>query len=341
MMPLFRSPTRAPLLAFLVCSLGLTGCAELLGLNEKDFTGDGGGGTAGSTTESGGTGGSSTSSGDTTVSGGTTNSGGSGGTGGAQPCGGSVDVTRLDDEFNFAACGEATPSLESRGWRFARKEETYPVNTPFAGTLLTGTELEISLEDTLYWSYGEKGQLIYKELEGDFLVVTEVKVTDHPKTGLPDDIQSGGGIMVRAPFSSLSVSGNQLWAALDLGHNGLLDTPPLGPHLHISWQNPDVDSDCKSDRMSIVAPQGKIAVCRQAGALSFWYLENGSWVEKTGPNYGGFDEASLPTVAQVGLFAYAANAGGVLISPKGVVASFKYVHQYDLTNGCDPQVYGE
>ncbi|MBK8251337.1 MAG: hypothetical protein IPK82_01545 [Polyangiaceae bacterium] len=339
-----NSLARTPLLLAFVCGFGLTGCAELLGLNDKDFSGDGGGGTTGSTTQSGGMGGSSTSSTGTTLSGGTTSSGGSGGTGavgGAQPCGAPVDITRLQDEFNFAPCGDATPSLESRGWHFARKEETYPPTAAYAGTQLTGMELEISLEDTLYWSFGEKGQLMYKELSGDFLVVTEVNVTDHPKLGLPGDLQSGAGIMVRAPFSSLSQVGNQLWAALDLGQNSLPDTPPYGPQLHISWQNPVNNADCKSDRISISAPQGKIAVCRQAGALSFWYFENGSWVEKTGTTYGDFDEASLPTLAQVGLFAYSANGGGVLVSPKGVVGAFKYVHQYDLTNGCDPYDYGE
>ena len=319
------------------------GCAGLLGLDDRKFEGEGGGGAGGTTGGTGGGGEGGTAGG----TGGGGEGGTTGGTGGA--CDDGASTPLVDDTFDFDACSEPVAALTNRGWTYTRAApamggEEYPMSTPYPAVKVDGARFVLELATTLYWSFGKKGALLYKEIDGDFLVVTTLSIENKKDGGLPTDDQTGAGIMVRHPDGSKSIENDQTWIAFHLGTDSM-EHPGLGT-IHASWSEPGSmgSADVSVTNVGSLGPgskpEGRIALCRKDGQFSLW-LEEGpnNWVEKTAHMPPGAPEADLGASVQVGLFAYSYN-NDLGPSPDGVVAAFEQVQQLDpAVKGCDPKAH--
>lgn len=311
------------------------GCAGLLGLDDRKF-GEGGGGQGAAESGGGGAG----------AEGGAGGAGAGGaGTGGAA-CDNGSKTALVDDTFDFVPCGEPVQALTDRGWTYSRATaplggEQYPAGAPYPGVLLDGERLVLELAKTFFWSAGNKGALVYKEIAGDFLVVADVSLANKKDGGLPADAQAGVGLLVRRPDGKLSPFNDQTWIAYHLGADSSSGTPT--PVLLGSWSAPngtpgenDVSLTGNPAASAVPAPAGKIAICRKAGQYSLWFEDGaGAWSDRTQDLPPNPPVASLTGPVQVGLFAYSYNT--MPDSPKGVVATFERVHQFDPSaKGCDP-----
>jgi hypothetical protein len=293
--------TNAGAALLLVCAALCAGCAGLLGLDDEKFQGGGAG------------------------------AGGSGGTT-SSACEDGPHSDLVSDDFEAAPCDKPLAALNARGWHSARNEEDYPVNTPYAGINLQNGKLLLSFEKTLYWFNGLKGELIYKEIKGDFLIVTDVQVSD--KEGdFPTDSGAGAGIMVRKPVNPAMEANGQRWLAFHLGVDAGY---PNMPTRYATWTYPDMSNpEIEPFGEASMLPEGQIALCRKGGVFSLWHqIAGGEWVEwmKTPP--ASWDEAAMPDAVQVGLFAYSYN--GADPSPNGVLAGFRNVWQYVPDPNCNP-----
>ncbi|MFO0586137.1 MAG: hypothetical protein U0441_01295 [Polyangiaceae bacterium] len=320
-----------------------SGCAGLLGLDDKHF-GEGGGGTSstGGMTSSGGT----TSTGGVTggtggVTGGTGGvTGGTGGTGGdggtTCPEGPSYDV--VSDEFDFSPnmCGTTADALHARGWHLAWQEEAgYPIPPFGIGLGIESEALRIGVQSSALFYDGSPGPFIYKSVSGPFLIVTDVEISTVQGSGnLPSIERTGAGILLRDPDSA----GTSLerWIAVDRGSDDGSATA------HGLWSNWDTGSPDEAVLSDGSAASGKIALCRNAqGGIEVWIRDaGGTWTDASSL-IAGAPAGSLPDTLQVGLFltAYHLPDGDPIAD--GVVGTFQYVHEYTPNGSCDPTGQGE
>lgn len=318
------------------CGAFSAGCAGLLGLDDKKFEGEGGGGDGGGTSSTsaggGGAGGSVASSGGTGGVATTGGGGGTGGTGGTGGCPPLDPIGALDDEFDFPTCGSPDTALGQRGWRFVIQEEPqkYQNLDQYPGVFVEEGRLMVGIPDTLYWSNGEQGFLMYKEVTGDFLIVAKAKATVLMGEDTPADDQAGAGILVRDPFD-LGLGGGGRWIAADRGANG--------GFLKIHGTRSTALFQTTSNPADTSVQDGGIAVCRTGNDFSIWFDEPGGWVDMTEL----LDDALLELFSnqvQVGLFAYRFNEPPVNVGA-GVRGTFEFVHHYPPNGDCNPGAHGE
>ncbi len=321
------------------CGSLSAGCAGLLGLDDKKFEGEGGGGDGGGTTSTsaggGGAGGSVASSGGTGGVATTGGGGGTGGTGGTGGCPPLEPIGALDDEFDFPTCGSPDTALGQRGWRFVIQEESqkYADVDQYPGVLVEQGKLMVGIPDTLYWSGGEQGFLMYKEVTGDFLIVAKAKATVLMGEDTPADQQAGAGILVRDLDGLIpGVSGGDRWIAADRGANGGF------LKIHGTRSN-DLLQQSVSNPADTMVKDGGVAVCRTGNDFSIWFEEPGGWVNRTDLLASALLQGFSNEV-QVGLFAYRFNDSQVN-GGAGVRGTFEFVHHYPPNGDCDPGAHGE
>jgi hypothetical protein len=102
------------------------------------------------------------------------------------------DLTPLTDEFNDAS----TLSRWQRvylveGWN-ANQLELQDINTTRPGRM-------VMMPFTSTWFNDYRGELTYKEVQGDFIVTADVEVSRRSGTGAPLSMFSLGGLMIRNP----------------------------------------------------------------------------------------------------------------------------------------------
>ena len=109
------------------------------------------------------------------------------------------DLTPLSDEFDDATTlADWTRIHETEGWN-ADQLQVWDIDGTQAGRMAM-------LPHTTVWYQDYRGPLVYKEITGDFVVTTEVHISDRDDIGdsdldnVPDDAQySLAGLMVRTP----------------------------------------------------------------------------------------------------------------------------------------------
>lgn len=304
--------------ALLICGALSLGCRGLLGLDDKEFEGNGG--TAGASTSSSSSGGSG---------GGST--GGSAGTGGS---GGAMADDPLDDDFNFDPAGNSVAALEQRGWRFTWRDaqmmggEKYPPTFIPPSVAVDSGYATFGMDVPSSWADQKKGMLMYKEIQGDFLVIAHA--TFQEKSAGSVSTQAGAGIMARDVESANSLPvGDQRWVSVDRGWTG-------GQiKIHGSWIEPGKVAVATMASTDVVSSAGPIALCRQNGQFQIWSFDGDKWVPRTNLLEAGVPE--ILTTVQVGLFVYAAD---LQFGPgKGVLGLFDYIEQHELNGSCDPSKY--
>ena len=102
------------------------------------------------------------------------------------------DLSSLSDEFNSASTLTLWQRIYSvEGWN-ADQLELLDINTTRPGMM-------VMMPYTSTWFNDYRGELTFKEIEGDFVVTTDVEVSRRGGSGPPRSQYSLAGIMVRTP----------------------------------------------------------------------------------------------------------------------------------------------
>ena len=138
------------------------------------------------------------------------------------------DLAVLSDEFeNAATLSNWTRLNDSEGWN-ADKLEVFDVDTTAAGQMRI-------MPHTTSWYADLTGPLLYKEVNGDFVVTTQLDVRRrNGAAGRPVPQFSLGGIMIRSPRATTSAAAHP-----DPGPANVLPWPPSG--YTTDWQ-PDTEN---------------------------------------------------------------------------------------------------
>ncbi|MEQ8851130.1 putative Ig domain-containing protein [Gimesia sp.] len=109
------------------------------------------------------------------------------------------DLTALSDDFEDAATQSNWQRLyQTEGWA-GDQLQTWDVNGTQSGRM-------VMIPHTTVWYQDYRGPMVYKEITGDFVITTEVHITDRDDVGDSDldDVPNGsqyslGGLMIRTP----------------------------------------------------------------------------------------------------------------------------------------------
>jgi hypothetical protein len=131
----------------------------------------------------------------------------------------SDDLTSLSDEFNDASTlAQWQRVYVVEGWD-ANQLELQDINTTRAGRM-------VMMPFTSTWFNDYRGELTFKEVQGDFVVTADVEATARNGTGPPSSSFSLAGLMVRTPRQITPAtwhSGGENYVFLSLG---AADRPP-------------------------------------------------------------------------------------------------------------------
>ena len=125
------------------------------------------------------------------------------------------DLTPLSDEFTSAATlGNFTRLYTVEGWGVDRLI-TYDINTTRAGAL-------VMVPRASGWYQDYQGELAFKSVTGDFVVTTDVGVTNVAGTGAPGANYAFAGLLVRTPRPSVTspatwTAGGENWVVQGVG----------------------------------------------------------------------------------------------------------------------------
>lgn len=109
------------------------------------------------------------------------------------------DLTALSDDFEDAVTQSNWQRLyQTEGWA-GDQLQTWDVNGTQSGRM-------VMIPHTTVWYQDYRGPMVYKEITGDFVITTEVHITDRDDVGDSDldDVPNGsqyslGGLMIRTP----------------------------------------------------------------------------------------------------------------------------------------------
>ena len=109
------------------------------------------------------------------------------------------DLTALSDDFEDAATQSNWQRLyQTEGWA-GDQLQTWDVNGTQSGRM-------VMIPHTTVWYQDYRGPMVYKEITGDFVITTQVHITDRDDVGDSDldDVPNGsqyslGGLMIRTP----------------------------------------------------------------------------------------------------------------------------------------------
>lgn len=194
----------------------------------------------------------------------------------------SADLTALSDELD-------DPATMSE-WRVLHVEENRPAqhSTLAIHTIDSGHLTLVPLHSG--WYADTTGPLVYKEVQGNFLVQVRVaagNVNDHSQP--PSQEYNAAGILVRDPAS---VPGDQNWLAHNLGYQS--NAVGVG-----SEAKTTVESG-STLYLHPGARSGRLAVCRLGDVFHMlrWLDDETGWTETN-----TFTRADLPDRLQVGMMA--------------------------------------
>lgn len=102
------------------------------------------------------------------------------------------DLSPLSDEFdNASTIGNWKRIYQVEGWN-ANQLELQDINTTRPGRM-------VMMPFTSTWYDDYRGELTFKEVQGDFVVSADVEVSQRGGTGAPRSQYSLGGLMIRNP----------------------------------------------------------------------------------------------------------------------------------------------
>lgn len=206
----------------------------------------------------------------------------------------SGQIQLLNDEFNNAATLSANwlNINEEEGWN-AEHLEVHDINTSSPGELYM-------MPYTSSWYQDYRGTLIFKNVDQNFVLTTEVTTTNRAGTGLPS--------------SSFSLSGLMIRSAIDYPNGALIDWQPdgenyifmatgfasggSGPHFEVKNT---VNGNSNLQITAIpTASQVQIRIARIDGAVIVMFrLPGQSWTV-----HRRYDRSDFPDDIQIGFVTY-------------------------------------
>ena len=215
------------------------------------------------------------------------------------------DLTPLSDEFDDpATLGDWSRINQTEGWN-ADQLETWDVDGTQPGRMTL-------IPHTTVWYQDYRGPLVYKEITGDFVVSTEVHISDRDDVGgsdaddVPNDAQySLAGLMVRTPRAISSPADWSAGSMLDDGTNNGENFVFLSLGHGVDGQfSLEVKSTRNSDSQLTLTPVGvdtaEIQIARVGDALFELYrLPGEDWVL-----HRRYLRDDMPDTVQVGMVAY-------------------------------------
>ena len=234
----------------------------------------------------------------------------------------SDDLAPLSDEFNDASTlSQWKRVYKVEGWD-ADQLELQNINTTRAGRM-------VMMPYTSTWFSDYRGELTFKEVQGDFVVTADVEVTSRAGSGPPTSSFSLGGLMVRTPRQitpATWTNGGENYVFLSLG---AADRPP-------SFQ-----FEVKSTTNSVSTP----VIEDGAGGRAILQIARIGRFVITLKNVGGvwsvhrrYNRPDFPSILQVGMTTYTDFATCTLFQPfihnstvirsghPDVIASYDYIH---------------
>ncbi len=198
------------------------------------------------------------------------------------------DLTPLSDEFNDAATLAQWKRVYAvEGWG-ANQLELQDINTTRAGRM-------VMMPYTSTWYNDYRGELTFKEVQGDFVVTTDVEASQRGGSGPPRSSYSLAGIMVRAPRAITPATwhaGGENYVFLSLGAG----SPPGAFQFEVK-----TTTNSNSSLILVPAPSGHAAiqVARIGPYLIMLRNSDGNWVI-----HRRYYRPDLPSIVQVGMTTY-------------------------------------
>jgi len=165
------------------------------------------------------------------------------------------------------------------------------------------------------WFQDDKGPYIYKEISGDFVAWTHIRVgTPADINAAPEGEFAAGGFVIRPPGSSSP--GNEAWMMHNIGRQAI---PAFPTASEVKSTFPGANGSRSSLFLTDVGGlQGQLAVCRLGSQFYFFHRIDGvdaDWVQEThdasniwldnanlAPNFDdGFNRPDMPSTLQVGI----------------------------------------
>ena len=218
-------------------------------------------------------------------------------------------LASLSDEFDAAAT--------LTDWTIRANAEGGPQmgNFDIASTTAGRMTIDPIAPPAVGWFQDVKGPYIYKEVTGDFVAWTHVRV------GTPADMNAApagefvaGGFVIRTPGSSSP--GNEAWMMVNIGRQSMPSYPMAG---EVKTTYPNGGGSQSTLFLSDVGGlHGRIAVCRigaqfyffrdvdgvDSGWVQYTHDANNVWLDNANlaPDYDdGFVRDDMPGTLQVGL----------------------------------------
>ncbi len=200
----------------------------------------------------------------------------------------SDDLTPLSDEFNDSSTlAQWKRVYVVEGWG-ANQLELQDINTTRAGAM-------VMMPFTSTWFNDYRGELTFKEVQGDFVVTTDVEANRRGGTGPPRSAFSLAGIMIRTPRQITPATwrpGGENYLFLSLGAASSPGTYQF-----------EVKSTLSSNSQLIIEPAGTGHAIIQYARIGPYFIAlksvNGVWTV-----HHRYLRPDMPPLLQVGMTVY-------------------------------------
>lgn len=195
------------------------------------------------------------------------------------------DISKLSDEFDSSSTLAGWKHIDqTEGWN-ADQIERLGVNQ--------GWLTMIPFTNTWYMDY--RGVLLYKDVPGDFVVTTKLRVSGRDGRSAPRSLYSLGGIMVRSPRGDTArnwQAGRENYVFLSLG---AADRPG-----NFQFEvKTTARSNSELEKISADSGDAELQVARIGSNMIMLRKQGGNWVI-----HKRYSRPDMPSTLQVGLTTY-------------------------------------
>ena len=195
------------------------------------------------------------------------------------------DIAKLSDEFDNPA------SLAS--WRHIDKTEAWNADQIERLAVANGWMTIVPFTNTWYMDY--RGVLLYKDVPGDFVVTTKLRVTGRDGRSAPYAQFSLGGIMVRSPRKDSARNwqpGGENYVFLSLGSAELVG--------RYQFEVKTTErSNSNLEKILAASGDAELRVARIGSNMILLRRQGGNWVV-----HKRYSRPDMPATLQVGLTTY-------------------------------------
>ncbi len=195
------------------------------------------------------------------------------------------DLTALSDEFDKAA------TLSS--WKLVTQVEGAQ-NSPLQTYRMEAGRLQL-VPVTCTWYKDYRAEMVFKEVEGDFILTTFARCTSRSGSGAPRTAYSLGGLMVRTPRTDTGRNwrpGRENYVFLSLG---AADQPG-----RFQFEvKTTINSDSQLQTSPAEGPEAQIRIARLGSHMAMLRKTSTGWIV-----HKRYDRSDMPKKVQAGVTVY-------------------------------------